>query len=101
MYTDICLLCDKLQEYYVNFLRIAFYAVSVSIFAPLFKLDKFYQFIASFGYYIGFYALSIFIYTVVLTANLTLLFWLCQIIVAWAIFNKIRPFVQMTLKKTK
>lgn len=89
MYTDLCILCDGKAEYYINFLRISFYSITIALFAPLFKLPKYFDY----AYFIGFYALSIYIFTTSPFTNLTLFrvfFWVCQFGVLVSIVPKMR-----------
>ena len=93
MYTDLCILCDGKAEYYINFLRISFYSISIALFAPLFKLSKLYTKFSSLGYYIGFYSLSIHIFTTSPFINIFLFrifFEVCQVGVLISIIKKMR-----------
>jgi len=37
IYADVCLLCDKAPEWYYNFGRLAFWSVTIAVFAGLFR----------------------------------------------------------------
>ena len=94
MYTDLCLLCGKKYEYDINFLRIAFYAISIAVFAPYFKLSKYFNYhvVASFAY-LGFYSLSIYLYNTSPYSNSKLFiyfFWLAQAVVLYRLLLVLR-----------
>ncbi len=89
MYTDVCAICGSKSEYMINFLRIAFYSISVALFAPYFKLPKYLEYF----YFIGFYSLSLYLYNtgpIVKTNYFVLFFWVCQIVVLVS-FSKMFP----------
>lgn len=104
MFTDLCVLCGNKSEFTVNFLRIAFYAVSVAVFVPLIKnYDKFlkkysevfYHGVASFAYFVGFYSLSIYVFNTspIIKSNMFLLyFWGLQAVGVWAIYKRIKLY---------
>ena len=97
MYTDLCVLCDGKLEYYINFLKITFYSVSIAIFAPFFHKSKLFDYL----YFIGFYSLSIYIFTTSPFNNLILFklfFWLCQFEVLVTIIKIFPKFFKPKLK---
>lgn len=105
MYTDLCVLCDGKAEYIINFMRITFYAVSVAVFALIFKnMDKWlmknykkFEYL----YIIGFYSLSIYLYNtgpLVRPKSFISIFWLCQLIVFISIF-KMLPKILKPMSK--
>jgi hypothetical protein len=100
MFTDMCVLCGNRVEYTVNFLRIAFYAVSVAVFVPLIKnydnfLKKYWKYSVLF-FFVGFYALSIYVFnsSPLIKSNLFLFyFWGLQGVVIWGIFKRIKKII--------
>lgn len=105
MYTDLCVLCDGRGEFIINFLRIAFYAVSIAVFVPIFKdydkfLKTFHQKVTSFAYFVGFYALSLYLYNSgpIIKSNLFMIFfWGCELIVVSKIFKMVKPILKPKL----
>lgn len=97
MYTDLCVLCDGVYEYYINFLRISFYATTIAILAPFIKninnwFKTNWKYLFNF-YYLSFYSLSIYLYNTgpVIKTNLFIyFFWICQIIVLARLVLEIR-----------
>ncbi len=97
MFTDLCVLCGNRAEFTVNFLRIAFYSVTIAVFVPLIKnydkfLKKYWKYSEVF-YYVGFYALSIYVFNSgpLIKTNLFLFyFWGLQVAVLWSIYKKIK-----------
>jgi hypothetical protein len=102
MFTDLCVLCGNKAEFTVNFLRITFYAVSLAVFVPLIKnydnfLKKYWKYSEVF-FYIGFYALSIYVFnsSPIIKSNLFLFyFWGSQGAVIWGIYKKIKQVVRL------
>lgn len=97
MYTDLCVLCDGRGEFIINFLRIAFYSVSIAVFAPVFgyldKTIKKYEKFLRYFYFVGFYALSIYLYNsgpVVRPVWFVIIFWICQSLVLVKVFKEIK-----------
>ncbi|MEK7472865.1 MAG: hypothetical protein AAB625_02380 [Patescibacteria group bacterium] len=97
MYTDLCLLCGKKYEYDINFLRIAFYAVSFAVFAPYFKnINNWFKTnwkLLRYLYYLGFYSLSIYLYNTSPFSNSKLfiiLFYLAQAVVLYQLLLVLR-----------
>jgi hypothetical protein len=97
MLTDLCVLCGNKAEFTVNFLRIAFYAVSLAVFVPLIKnYDKFlrkYWKYSELFFFVGFYALSIYVFNsspLIKTNLFSLYFWGLQGVVLWSIYRKIK-----------
>ncbi len=101
MFTDLCVLCGNKAEFTVNFLRIAFYSVSVAVFVPLIKnydkfLKKYWKYSEVF-YYVGFYALSIYVFnsSPLIKSNMFLLyFWGLQVFVLAKMIEKIKRSFQ-------
>ena len=96
MFTDLCVLCGNKAEFTINFLRIAFYAVSIAVFVPLIKnydnfLKKYWKYSEVF-YYVGFYALSIYVFnsSPLIKSNL-FLFYFCglQAVIVWGIYKRV------------
>lgn len=99
MFADLCVLCGNRFEFTINFLRIAFYSVSVAVFAPVFKnydkLLKRYWRYSEILMYVGFYSLSIYVFnsSPIIKSNLFLLyFWGLQIVVLWGIYKRIKLY---------
>ncbi len=97
MYTDLCVLCGGKYEYYINFLRIAFYTVSIAFISPYFKsinnwFKTNWKLLTNF-YYLGFYSLSIYLYNtgpVTKSRLFTIFFLLCQVVVLANIYKKVK-----------
>lgn len=97
MYTDLCVLCDGRGEFIINFLRIAFYAVSIAIFAPVFgyldKTIKRYEKYLRYFYFVGFYSLSLYLFNsgpIIKASWFVLFFWICQIVVLVKVFKEVK-----------
>lgn len=99
MFTDLCVLCGNKAEFTVNFLRIAFYGVSVAVFVPLIKnydnfLKKYWKYSELF-FFVGFYALSIYVFnsSPLIKSNLFLFyFWGLQAVVVWGTYKRIKLY---------
>lgn len=102
MYTDLCVMCDGKTEYYINFLRIAFYSASLAIFAPLLKneskwLKKNWK-LLEYLYYAGFYSLSLYLYNtgpIVKEKWFVYVFWIAQIAVLVSIVKEIKKLIKI------
>lgn len=97
MYTDLCVLCDGRGEFIINFLRIAFFSVSIAVFAPLFgyldKTVKRYEKYLYYFYFVGFYSLSLYLFNsgpIIKPLWFVALFWVCQIVVLMKVFKEIK-----------
>ncbi len=97
MYTDLCVLCDGRGEFIINFLRIAFYSVSIAVFAPVFgyldKTIKKYEKYLRYFYFVGFYSLSIYLFNsgpIIKPLWFVALSWVCQIVVLMKVFKEIK-----------
>lgn len=96
MFTDLCVLCGNKAEFTVNFLRIAFYSVTLAVFVPIIKnydnfLKKYWKYSEVF-YYVGFYALSIYVFnsSPLIKSNLfSFYFWGLQAVMFWTIYKRI------------
>lgn len=101
MFTDLCVLCGNRTEFTVNFLRIAFYSVTIAVFVPLIKnydnfLKKYWKYSEMF-FFVGFYALSIYVFnsSPLIKSNLFLLyFWGLQVVTVWGIYKRIKLYFQ-------
>lgn len=104
MFTDICAICGNKSEYTINFIRIVFYSVSVAVFVPIFKnydnwLKKYWKHSEAL-YYVGFYALSIYVFNSapLIKSNLFLLyFWGCQFFV---VLNLCKNFLKNSFQSS-
>ncbi len=101
MYTDLCVLCDGRGEFIINFLRIAFYSVSIAVFAPLFgyldKTIKMYEKYLYYFYFVGFYSLSLYLFNsgpIIKPLWFVVFFWVCQIVVLMKIFKEIKEVLK-------
>lgn len=96
VYTDVCVLCDGIYEYYVNFGRIAFYLTTTAVIAVKYKnmsswLKIHWRKLHVLNY-LAFYAVSIHAYSLGSDSSTKLFiyfFWFCQIVVLYSILLKL------------
>jgi hypothetical protein len=100
VFTDICLLCEKPYDYYINFGRLAFISVTVAVFAGLLRgYDKFMRLnwrkFHSLNY-LAFYFVSLHVHFIGTDSTAKLFiyfFWLAQIVVLYIILSKLRQLL--------
>lgn len=97
LYTDICIICSDNYEYYINFGRISFYLVTITFFSSKFNLLNKWLKINSRQLYVlnyfAFYFISVYIRYLFQKPEpiiVTILFWVCQVIVLSSIIIKFR-----------
>lgn len=97
VFTDVCVLCDGVYEYYINFGRLAFYLLTTAVIAAKFRkisewLNNNWRKLHILNY-VAFYFVSIHAYNIGSDSTTKLFltfFWLCQIIVAGVIVKRIK-----------
>ncbi|MDP3918166.1 MAG: hypothetical protein Q8Q30_03270 [Candidatus Woesebacteria bacterium] len=97
VFTDVCLLCNNVYEYYINFGRIAFYAVTTAIIAVKFRTVndwlKIHWRKLHMLNYVAFYAVSIHAYKLGTDSSTKLFiyfFWLAQAVVLYRLLLVLR-----------
>lgn len=100
VFTDACILCDGVYEYYINFGRLAFISVTIAVFAGLFRgYDKFMRLNWRKFHmlnYLAFYFVSIHAYNIGTDSSTKLfvyLFWFFQIVVLYIVLSKLRQLL--------
>ncbi|EKE06130.1 MAG: hypothetical protein ACD_19C00079G0035 [uncultured bacterium] len=97
VFTDLCLLCEKPYDYYINFGRLAFVSVTIAVFAGLSRgYDKFMRLhwrkFHSLNY-LAFYFVSLHVHFIGTDSTVklfTYFFWIAQIVVFYSIINRLR-----------
>lgn len=96
-FADVCLLCKSWLDWVYNFGRLAFWSITIAVFAGLFRgYDKFMRLNWKKFHmlnYVAFYFVSIHAYNIG-TDSITRLFfyffWLCQILVGYSAVKKLK-----------
>lgn len=104
VYTDLCVLCDGTYETYINFGRIAFYLITLTVVTAKFRnisawVSNNWRKLHIINYVV-FYLVSIHAYNVgtdFLSQIFIYLFWFCQAIVAYAIIKRIVEWVKFKI----
>jgi len=97
VFTDICVLCDGVYEYYINFGRTAFYLVTIAVIAVKFRdvntwLKIHWRKLHMLNY-VAFYFVSIHAYNIGTDSStklFTYFFWLAQVVVLYRLLLKLK-----------
>lgn len=97
VFTDVCILCDGVYEYYINFGRIAFYLITIAVIAVKFRylstwLKNNWRKLHILNY-VAFYFVSIHAYSLGSDSSNKLfifLFWVCQAVVLYRLLLKLK-----------
>lgn len=97
VFVDICVLCDGIYEYYINFGRLAFLFTTIAVFAGLFRgvnmwMRKNWRKLHILNYF-AFYFVSIHSYNIGSDSSdplFTYIFWTAQIVVLVSVVKKLK-----------
>jgi predicted ferric reductase len=102
VYTDACVMCNSIYEHYINLGRLALYITTLTVITARFKNYLSDWFKTNWRKlhilnYLAFYFVSI--HAIKIGSDVSknwfiYFFWFCQIVVAWAIYNKVKFFFQ-------